>query len=121
MLTSLHISAMILLDGLGIPLRPPPGSTIAEGVDRLHFFLTAVTLFFTVLIFSIIFYFAIRYRRRSEDELPPPTKTIMWLELAWTLIPTALCVVIFYWGSSLYFENSRAPNASMEIFVIGKQ
>jgi len=121
MLSALYISAAILLDGLGIPIRPQPGSTIAEGVDKLHFFLTGVTLFFTFLIFSIIFYFAIRYRRRSEDELPPPTKTVMSLELTWTIIPTALCVIIFYWSSSLYFENSRAPNASMEIFVIGKQ
>lgn len=121
MITAVYTSAAIFLDGLGIPLRPQPGSTIAEGVDRLHFFLTAITLFFTVLIFSIIFYFAIRYRRRSDDELPPPTKTVMSLELIWTLVPTAICVVIFYWSSSLYFENSRAPNASMEIFVIGKQ
>jgi len=32
-----------------------------------------------------------------------------------------LCVVVFVWSSSLYFRNSRAPNASMEIFVVGKQ
>ena len=37
-----------------IPLRPPAASTIAEGVDRLHFALTGITLFFTVIIFSTI-------------------------------------------------------------------
>lgn len=121
MLIALHNSLALLFDGIGIPLRPEPGSTIANNVDKLHFFLTGITLFFTVLIFTVIFYFAIRYRRRSDDEVPPPTKTYMALELTWTLIPTALCVIIFYWSASLYFENSRAPNSSMEIFVIGKQ
>ena len=105
----------------GFPLHPVRASTIAEGVDDLHFFLTAITLFFTFVIFTVIFYFMVRYRRRSADEQPPETITNMALELTWTLVPTALCVVVFVWSSSLYFQNSRAPNASMEIFVIGKQ
>ena len=121
MLTPHANSVILMLQGIGIPLRPTPGSTIAEGVDKLHFFLTGVTLFFTFLIFAVIFYFAIRYRRRSEDEVPPPTITYLPLELAWTIVPTLIVAVIFVWGSSLYFRNSRPPNASMEIFVVGKQ
>ncbi|MGA7783413.1 MAG: cytochrome c oxidase subunit II transmembrane domain-containing protein, partial [Candidatus Acidiferrales bacterium] len=76
------------------PLRPKPGSTIAENVDKLHFFLTAVTLFFTFIIFAAIFYFAVKYRRRSPDEIPPQTKTYMPLELTWTLVPTVLVAFI---------------------------
>ena len=121
MLSYLYISLAVLQSGIGIPLRPRPGSTIADNVDKLHFFLTGLTLFFTVLIFSAIFYFAIRYRRRSEDEVPPPTVTYLPLEITWTLIPCAICAFIFYWGASLYFQNSRPPNNAMEIFVIGKQ
>ncbi len=105
----------------GFPLRPPEASTIAAGVDHLHYFLTAITLFFTFLIFSIIFYFMVKYRRRSEDEVPGETHTYMPLEIAWTGIPVVICVVVFVWSSSLYFENARPPNASMEIFVVGKQ
>ena len=45
----------------------------------------------------------------------------MPLEIAWTLIPTVICAGLFIWASSLYFENSRPPSASTEIFVIGKQ
>lgn len=112
----------MLFDGwAGFPIFPDQGSTIAEGVDHLHYFLTFITLFFTFIIFSTIFYFAVKYRRRSEDERPPETKTYLPLELTWTLVPTGLCVIIFVWSSSLYFRNSRPPAASMEIFVVGKQ
>lgn len=121
MLIALCIPIALMLQGIGIPLRPTPGSTIAQGVDKLHFALTGITLFFTFLIFGVIFYFAIRYRRRSEDEVPPPTVTYLPLELTWTLIPTLIVAGIFVWSSSLYFRNSRPPNASMEIFVVGKQ
>lgn len=104
-----------------IPIHPPAASTIAEGVDQLYFFLTALTLFFTVLIFTIIFYFMIRYRRRSPEERPPDTHTSMFLELTWTIIPSLICAVLFVWASMLYIRNARPPAASTEVFVIGKQ
>ncbi len=65
----------------GISFQPEQASSIARSVDHLYFFITAVTLFFTIVIFSIIFYF----------------------------------------GSSLYFQNSEPPPGAMEIFVTGKQ
>ena len=104
-----------------IPIRPPAASTIAEGVDRLHFTLTGITLFFTVIIFSTIFFFMIKYRRQSEDEVPPEIEKNVPLEILWTGIPTLICVVIFFWSASLYIRNARPPDASTEIFVVGKQ
>jgi cytochrome c oxidase subunit II len=105
----------------GFPIHPEQASTIAAGVDHLHYFLTVITLFFTAIIFSTIFYFAVKYRRRSEDEKASQIIGSDALEVTWTLIPTLLAGVAFVWGSSLYFRNSRPPAASMEIFVIGKQ
>jgi cytochrome c oxidase subunit II len=104
-----------------ISLQPPAASSIAHGVDKLFLFLSGITLFFTILIFSIIFYFMVKYRRRSENEIPPATPTSMALELTWTIIPSVICVVLFVWSARLYVRNSRPPAASMEIFVIGKQ
>jgi cytochrome c oxidase subunit II len=104
-----------------IPIQPPAASSIADGVDKLYLVLSGITIFFTVLIFSIIFYFMIKYRRRSEDEIPVATHTPMALELAWTIIPSLICVVLFVWASELYVRNARPPAASTEIFVIGKQ
>ena len=105
----------------GLPLRPDQASTIARGVDHLYYFLTAVDLFFTALIFLTIFYFAIKYRRRSEDERPPQIAEFLPIEVAWTAVPLFLTVVMFLWGSSLYIQDSRPPTAASEIFVIGKQ
>jgi cytochrome c oxidase subunit II len=104
-----------------IPLRPPAASSIAEDVDRLHYTLTAITLFFTALIFSCIFYFMIKYRRRSDDERPEQIEGNIPLEMLWTGIPALICAVLFIWASALYVRNSRPPSASTEIFVIGKQ
>jgi cytochrome c oxidase subunit 2 len=111
----------MLLPAAAFPLHPVDASTIARDVDHLFFFLTAVTLFFTCLIFGLIFYFMLRYRRRSESEIPPAMETSSALEITWTVVPTAICAVLFFWSSSLYFRNSRPPLASQEIFVVGKQ
>ena len=104
-----------------IPFHPDQASTVAKGVDQLYFFLTGITLFFTAIIFLTILYFAIKYRRRSEDERPPAIEGSVILEIVWTVIPAFITVLIFYWSSSLYFENARPPLASTEIFVTGKQ
>jgi len=103
------------------PFQPSAASSIANSVDQLYYLLSGITAFFTVLIFSIIFYFMIKYRRKSEGESGTATPTPMSLELAWTIIPSLMCVVLFIWSSSLYVRNGRPPAASTEIFVIGKQ
>src|ERR1700720_940096 len=91
------------------PMQPPAASTIAGGVDQLYYLLTGITLFFTVLIFSIIFYFMVKYRRRSNDEVPPEVHSSLVLELAWTIIPSLICVVLFVWSSSLYVRAYHPP------------
>jgi cytochrome c oxidase subunit 2 len=105
----------------GFQIRPDQASTIAQGVDYLYYFLTAIDLFFTAVIFLAIFYFALRYRRRSEQHQPEQIEGSLPLELAWTIIPLGICVVVFLWGTSLFIRNSRPPAASTEIFVVGKQ
>jgi cytochrome c oxidase subunit II len=103
------------------PFQPEQASSIAKSVDQLYLFLTAVTLFFTALIFSVIFYFMIKYRRRSPDERPRAIEGSFPLEVLWTAIPTLIVAVIFVWGSTLYFQNAEPPKGSLEIFVTGKE
>src|SRR6202795_4882613 len=105
----------------GLPFQPEQASSIARSVDQLYYFLTAVTLVFTAVIFSIIFYFMVKYRRRSPNERPKAIEGSFPLEVLWTAIPTLLVAVIFVWSSSLYFRNSEPPAGATEIFVTGRQ
>jgi heme/copper-type cytochrome/quinol oxidase subunit 2 len=50
-----------------IPIHPTSASSIADSVDHLYYFLTAITLFFTFGIFTTIFYFMVKFRRRSPS------------------------------------------------------
>jgi len=104
-----------------LPLQPPAASTAAEGIDHLYLVLSGITAFFTVLIFSIIFVFMVKYRRRSDDEKTVETHTPLAVELTWTIIPSLICAVLFVWSAALYVQNGRPPASSTEIFVIGKQ
>ena len=104
-----------------IPLFPEQASSISVEVDRLLYFLVAVSVFFTVLIFLAIFYFAIKYRRRSETEIPPNVHSGMTLEILWSVIPFGITMVMFAWGASIFFTESRPPDDAMPIYVVGKQ
>jgi cytochrome c oxidase subunit 2 len=104
-----------------LPLFPEQASTFAPEVDHLTYFLLIVAVFFTVLIFGAIFYFAVRYRRRSERELPHVIHGGMALEILWSVIPFGLTMVMFTWGASIFYRESRPPNDALSIYVVGKQ
>jgi len=104
-----------------IPLFPESASNFAPDVDHLLFYLVAVSVFFTVLIFASIFYFAIRYRGRSDNELPKPIHASLVLEIAWSVIPFGLTMVMFAWGANIFFKESRPPKNAMQIYVVAKQ
>ncbi len=104
-----------------LPLFPEQASSMAVEVDHLLYFLLAVAVFFTVVIFGAITYFAIRYRRRSEQELPRRVHTGLTLEIVWTVIPFGLTMVMFTWGASIFFKESRPPDNAIPIYVVGKQ
>jgi cytochrome c oxidase subunit 2 len=104
------------------PLFPPSASTMAERVDALYFFLVAISLFFSLLIAGLVIYFAIRYRRRSEDEVPKPlTGGGLALELTWTFVPFCIAMAIFIWGASIYFSMNRPPAGALDVYAVGKR
>ena len=107
--------------GSELPLFPVQASSVAVSVDHLLYFLLAVAVFFSVGIFLTIFYFAVRYRRRSESELPVPAHGAMSLEILWSVIPFGLTMIMFVWGASVFFTISRPPDDAQQIYVIGKQ
>jgi len=104
-----------------IPFLPESASTMSGRVDALYFYLIGVTFFFTTLIVLVITYFAVRYRRRSPNEIPRPIEGSLPLETLWTVIPFLIAMSMFVWGASVFFGQYRMPREAMEISVVGKQ
>jgi cytochrome c oxidase subunit 2 len=102
-------------------LFPDSASTFAGPVDRLFFFILSVTLFFSILIAVLLVYFALRYRRRSEEFVPKPIIGAPRLESAWLVFLFILFIGIFFWGTSVYFTMARPPDDTMDVYVVGNQ
>jgi cytochrome c oxidase subunit 2 len=102
-------------------LFPQQASTMAARVDALYFFLIAVSTFFSLLIAGLIVYYAVKYRRRSPDEVGANIHGSLVLELTWTVVPLMISMVIFVWGASVFFAMSRPPDETLNIYVVGKQ
>ncbi len=104
-----------------LPLFPEQASTLAPRVDALYLFLIVVSVFFSGLIFTLIFYFAVKYRRRSDADRPRAIEGSIPLEIVWTVVPFALTLVMFGWGAWLFAEIHTPPRDALEIHVVGKQ
>jgi cytochrome c oxidase subunit 2 len=100
---------------------PVQASNFAAEVDYLYLFMIAVTVVFSAGIFGAVFYFAIRYRRRSDTEIPVATHTGMLLEVVWSVIPFGITMVMFGWGASIFFKESRPPDNATQIYIVAKQ
>ena len=104
-----------------LPLFPDRASTIANQVDALYFYLIAVSGFFALLIAVLVIVFAIRYRRRSEDEIPPAIRGGVLLEIVWSAIPLGIAMTFFFWGAKIYFRMNRPPDDALQVYVVAKQ
>lgn len=104
-----------------IPLVPESASSISWKVDALYFYLSGVTLFFTLLISATLIFFVIRYRRRTPYEIPRPIAGSHKLETIWTVIPFIIAMTIFGWSATVYFEQFKPPQNAMEVYVVAKQ
>lgn len=103
-----------------LPLFPESASTLSDEVDRLYFYLIAVSVFFSLLITGLIVFFAVRHRR-SKGEPAVQVHGSVPLELVWTLIPLALTMSMFLWGAKLFFRAARSPDEAVRFEVTGKQ
>ncbi len=98
---------------------PPSASNTAETHDSVFYFILYVTLFFFLLVVALEIYFIIRYRRRSkldrQDTTAPTHNTP--LEIAWTLIPLVIVIVIFFMGFKGFVRLDTPPSNAYRIDV----
>jgi len=104
-----------------LPLLPEQASTTAASVDHLYWYLSAVTVVMTGLIFATVFFFALKYRRKSDDEIPEPIHGSLKLEIAWSVLPFLIMLSFFWWGADIYFANATPPPNAMDVYAVGKQ
>jgi len=102
------------------PLWPEQASTMARNVDALYIFLLIVCGMMTLLIFICLAYFAARFRHRPgvrAEQIEGSTP----LEITWSTIPFLVFMVIFAWGTVVYFKERTPPADSTEVYVVAKQ
>jgi cytochrome c oxidase subunit II len=104
-----------------LPFFPHQASAEAGQVDAIYFFMVAVSAFFAILIAGLVIGFAVKYRRKSDNEVGVAIHGSLALELLWTFIPLGIAMVMFAWGAKVFFDMYRPPVGAMEIFIVGKQ
>jgi len=96
-------------------------SNFADGTDALFFFIFWVSTFFFVVLMGLMVYFAIKYRRRPGVPIEVSPSHNTKLELLWSIIPSILFAVMFFWGLEEYLKTRIAPIDSEIIYVTAQQ
>jgi cytochrome c oxidase subunit 2 len=99
---------------------PRQSSTVAGDVDNVFDFIYWLSLFFFVLITVMLIAFIWKYRHREGVRHEPAAGHSTALELTWTLIPTVLVLVIFYFGFRGFMNMTIDPPNSYEVGVTGR-
>jgi cytochrome c oxidase subunit 2 len=107
-----------------ILLLPPQGSSLAQEVDLLHYFVVGTTMLGSTAVAVVVLYFAVRYREVDTGGIDPSTHEF---KMPWTLELTLIgglfgLFLLWWWiGVRQYTEMREAPEDSIEIYVVAKQ
>ena len=75
-----------------------------------------------VIVWGLIFYAVVRFRRRSDDEVPRQTRYNLPLEVFYTIAPVLMCVVFFFHTVRVQDEVIKLDaNPDMTVEVMGQQ
>jgi len=126
-LSSLPLMA-VLLPGPA-PLSPTdifaPVSTPAQAIFELSLFVLSTAAAIFLVVFCLLVYVVIRYRKRVEDDGREPAQVYgsTQVELAWTIIPVLVVLVLFLTSARVIFSVQDAvhPPNTLEVTVIGHQ
>jgi cytochrome c oxidase subunit 2 len=103
------------------PLFPDSASSLSGHVDAVAIFLVSMSAFFAALICVLIVVFAFKYRKSAKRTKGAAIEGSLALELAWTIIPFGLTMILFVWGAKIYLANATPPRDATDMTVVGKQ
>jgi cytochrome c oxidase subunit 2 len=102
-----------------------PLSTPADSIFRLSLFVLTITGVIFVIVATLLVYSAVKFRRRQSDDgrEPPQIYGSNQLELAWTVIPVLIVVVLFLTTARIIhaIQDARKPSKAIEVTVVGHQ
>ena len=102
-----------------------PASTPATSIYNLSLFVLAITGAIFVTVASLIAYVIFRYRQHGQDDTSEPAQIYgsTQVELAWTVIPILIVVVLFLTTARMIFaiQDAPKPKAALDVTVVGHQ
>src|ERR1700730_11256376 len=126
LLAALFLAASLCSGATGpaVPSIFKPESTPADSIYGLSLLVLAITGLIFVIVFGLIAYAATKFRRRSEDgREPPQVYGSNQIELAWTVIPVLIVLVLFLATTRVIhaIQDARMPKGAIQVTVIGHQ
>ncbi len=94
-------------------------SNFVEGVDFSLYLILGISVVFLVGITAVMIYFLFRYRKKNNP-VATNIEGSHTLEIIWTVVPTLLVLVMFWYGWTGYEPMLKAPKDAIEIDAIGQ-
>jgi cytochrome c oxidase subunit II len=102
-----------------------PETTPARSIFDLSMLVLAITAVIFVVVGSLLVYAIVNFRSRPEDEgrEPPQVYGSTQIELAWTIIPILIVVVLFLATARVIHavQDAPKPSGALEVTVVGHQ
>jgi cytochrome c oxidase subunit II len=102
-----------------------PVSTPAQSILDLSLFVIEVTAAIFLVVCALLAYAVVKFRKRQTAERREPAQVYgsSQLELAWTVVPVLILVVLFLAAARVIasVQNAPKPDSAIEVTVIGHQ
>ncbi len=102
-----------------------PHSGPAQLIHHLSLFVIEITGAIFIVVASLWVYVVLRFRQRdpSDDSEPPQVYGSTQIELAWTVIPILIVVVLFLTTARILFaiQDQKMPPTAINADVVGHQ
>jgi cytochrome c oxidase subunit II len=102
-----------------------PASTPAKSIADLSVFVLVITGIIFVVVFALLVYSVVKFRGRAMDAGREPAQVYgsTQIELAWTIIPILIVVVLFLATARVIhaIQDAPEPAGAVDVTVIGHQ